>query len=90
MLFGSIVIVSSRQEFMEISNTIYGTDAPLMGSRLLDLVMRTETAFLLFMFSIATVVKEFVGRKRKWPLNGLLLLIIGAFNAWLISSLFHV
>jgi hypothetical protein len=88
MLFGTATIMSSRQVFLEISQTIYGTDTPLMGSWLLDLAMRKESVFVVIALAIAAVIKEFAGPKWTWLLNSLLLLTIIIFNMWLVSSLY--
>jgi hypothetical protein len=45
MLLGAASIMNARQDFLEIRRTLYGTDAPLMGSRLLDFVMHKESIF---------------------------------------------
>jgi hypothetical protein len=88
MLLGTASIVNTRQGFLEISRILYGADAPLMGSRLLDFVMHKETIFVVIVLAIATVAKEFIGPK--WPLliNSFLLLVTIAINLWLIASLY--
>lgn len=88
MLFGTAAIMSSRQGFLEISQTLYGTDTPLMRSWLLDFVMHKESIFVVIALILAAVAKEFVSHKRALLINGLCLLIIIVFNMWLIMSLY--
>jgi hypothetical protein len=88
MLLGVAALINTRQGFLEISNSIYGLDAPLMGSSVLDFVMRREWLIVVVALAVAAVVKEFLYPRQSLILNGSLLAISVFINIWLIVSLY--
>jgi hypothetical protein len=87
-LLGAAAITASRDGYLELSHTLFGSDVPLMGSRLLDLVVHNGTAFILIAMAIAALTKLFIGPLWKWPAETVLLLAILAFDIWLIAGLY--
>ncbi len=88
LLLGSAAITASRDGYLELSHTLFGSDVPMMGSRLLDLVVHDGTAVILVAMAIAVMVKLYVGPRWRWPAELALLLAILAFDIWLIAGLY--
>jgi hypothetical protein len=88
MLLGLAALINTHQEFFEISNSIHGLDAPLMGSSVLDFVMRREWLIVVAALAVAAIVKELIYPRQSLILNSSFLAISVLINVWLIVSLF--
>ncbi len=87
-LLGGAAITASRDGCLELSHMLFGSDVPLMGSRLLDLIVHNGTAFVLVAMAIAALAKLYVGPRWRWPAELALLLAILACDIWLIAGLY--
>jgi hypothetical protein len=58
LILGAVAIIFSRNTFIDISEEIYKQGSPIMGSVVLDLVLRKEVAFILIGYMIILLFKE--------------------------------
>ena len=58
LILGAVAIIFSRNTFIDISEEIYQQGSPIMGSVVLDLVLRKEVAFILIGYMIILLFKE--------------------------------
>lgn len=58
LILGAVAIIFSRNTFIDISEEIYQQGSPIMGTVVLDLVLRKEVAFILIGYMIILLFKE--------------------------------